>query len=53
MKEFVVQRINDARGNWEDDASSFAKVEAIRMLREARREHGDYNVRMITRRTVH
>lgn len=53
MKEFVVQRINDARGHWEDEASSFAKHEAVRFLREARREHGDYNVRMIARRTVH
>lgn len=53
MKEFVVQKMNDARGQWEDDVSSFAHHEAARMLREARREHGDHNVRLIARRTVH
>lgn len=52
MKEFVVQKMNDVRGHWEDEVSSFAKQEALRMLREARREHGDYNVRMI-HRTLH
>lgn len=49
MKYFVVQKMNDVRGNWEDEVSSFAKQEALRVLREARREYGDDNVRMIHR----
>lgn len=51
MTVYVIQKFNDARGNWEDDAETFGEVEARRMLREARFEVGDvFGARMVKRR---